>query len=73
MAKGLKKYFPMIQTKGAILQEIRQKQQLNDLFNNCTKPLARRLAPGTWHHHFFLEKFIFLKITVAVFEFMVYC
>ncbi len=37
MARGLKRYFPMIQTKAEILQEIRQKQQLNSLFNGWTK------------------------------------
>ena len=33
MVKGLRNYFPMIRTKQEILQEIRQKKNLNDLFN----------------------------------------
>ncbi len=37
MARGPKRYFPMIQTKGEVLHEIRQKQQLNDLFSSWTK------------------------------------
>ena len=36
---------------------------------DCTKPLARRLAPGTCFHHFFNNS---LK-KVAVFEDMLYC
>ena len=46
MVKGLKKYFPMIQTKGEILQEIRQKQQLNNLFNRWTKEQQKEFLRG---------------------------
>ena len=34
-------------------------------FQNCTKPLARRLAPGTFS--------ITFSKKVAVFEYMLYC
>ncbi len=47
MVKGLKKYFPMIQTKGEILQEIRQKQQLNNLFNSWTKEQQKEFLDFT--------------------------
>ncbi len=47
MVKGLKKYFLMIQTKGEILQEIRQKQQLNNLFNSWTKEQQKEFLDFT--------------------------
>ncbi len=47
MVRGLKRYFPMIQTKGEILQEIRQKQQLNDLFNSWTKEQQKEFLDFT--------------------------
>ncbi len=34
MVKGLKNYFPMIRTKNEILQEIRQNENLNNVFNS---------------------------------------
>ena len=34
MVKGLKTYFPMIRTKNEILKEIRQSENLNDVFNS---------------------------------------
>jgi hypothetical protein len=34
MIKGLRNYFPLIRTKNEILQEIRQKENLNNIFNS---------------------------------------
>lgn len=45
MLKELKRYFPMIRTKGEILQEIRQKRELNDLFDSWTEEQQKESTP----------------------------
>jgi hypothetical protein len=47
MARGLKKYFPTIRTKGEILQEIRQNKELNDLFDSWKEEHQREFLDFT--------------------------